>query len=117
MVWMADQTRNTPNPATSNATPAMTASAVRAYCLTRTGPSAADARRRRGSCIKMSGASLAKVGVTRKMLAMRASPAVRRAQGPFVLPARTLLMASGLLAVALAAFNLGHELHSTNVDI
>jgi hypothetical protein len=51
------------------------------------------------------------------MLAMRASPAVRRAQGPFVLPARTLLLVSGLLAVALASVNLFHELHSTNVDI
>jgi hypothetical protein len=46
------------------------------------------------------------------MLAMRTSLGVRRARGPFLLPARTLLLTSGLLAVALAAFLLFHELHS-----
>jgi hypothetical protein len=51
------------------------------------------------------------------MVRMRAGPAVRRGQGPFLIPARTLLVVSGLLAVALGTFNLGHELHSTNVDI
>ena len=47
---------------------------------------------------------------------MRASPAVRVARGPFVLPARMLLLAAGLLSVALGSFNLVHELRSTNVD-
>jgi len=47
---------------------------------------------------------------------MRVATANRRPQGPFVLSARTLLLVSGLPAVALAVFNLGHELHSTNVD-
>jgi hypothetical protein len=51
------------------------------------------------------------------MLAMRASPAGRRAQGPFVLPARLLLLVAGLLSIALGAFNLGHELHTGNVDV
>jgi len=51
------------------------------------------------------------------MLAMRASPAVRRAQGPFVLPARLLLLFASLLAIALGAFNLAHELHAGEVDI
>jgi hypothetical protein len=50
------------------------------------------------------------------MLAMRAGPAVRRAQGPFVIPARTLLLASGLLAIALGVFTLQHELHSGQVN-
>ena len=50
------------------------------------------------------------------MVAMRASPAVRSARGPFVLPARMLLLAAGLLSVALGSFNLVHELRSTNVD-
>jgi hypothetical protein len=47
---------------------------------------------------------------------MRATPAGRRA-GPFVLPARQLLLVTGLLSIALGSFNLGHELHSTNVDV
>lgn len=51
------------------------------------------------------------------MMAMRASPAGRRAQGPFVTPARLLLLVAGLLSIALGAFNLGHELHSGNVDV
>src|SRR2546423_15633915 len=50
------------------------------------------------------------------MMRMRARPAVRRAQGPFVLPARTLLLASGLLAVALGGFTLFHEFRSGQVD-
>jgi hypothetical protein len=44
-------------------------------------------------------------------------PSNRGAQGPFLIPDRVLLLAAGLLAIALAAFNLPHELHSTNVDI
>jgi len=50
------------------------------------------------------------------MMAMRARPAVRQRSGPFVLSARTLLLASGLLAVALGAFILLHEFHSGQVD-
>jgi hypothetical protein len=34
-----------------------------------------------------------------------------------VLPARLLLLAAGLLSIALGSFNLGHELHSGNVDV
>src|SRR2546430_17561603 len=48
---------------------------------------------------------------------MRASPVGRRAQGPFVIPARTLLLVAGVLSVALSAVNLVPELKSTNVDI
>src|SRR2546423_14122343 len=48
---------------------------------------------------------------------MRASPVGRRAQGPFVIPARTLLLVAGWAAVALSAVNLVPELKSTNVDI
>lgn len=51
------------------------------------------------------------------MVAMRASPAVRGTRGPFVLPARMLLVGAGLVSVALGSFNLVHELRSTNVDI
>jgi hypothetical protein len=40
----------------------------------------------------------------------------RRREGPFLIPARTLLLAFGLLAVALAAFNLFHELHAKQAD-
>lgn len=50
------------------------------------------------------------------MMTMRARPAVRRGQGPFVLPARILLLTSGLLAVGLGAFTLLHERHSGQVD-
>jgi hypothetical protein len=48
---------------------------------------------------------------------MRSSPTDGRAQGPFVLPARVLLLAAGVLAVGLASVNLYPERHSTNVDI
>lgn len=47
---------------------------------------------------------------------MRAGPAARRADGPFLLPARWLVLGAGLLAVALGIFNLFHELHSKLVD-
>ena|SRR2546421_5486038 len=50
------------------------------------------------------------------MAVMRAGPAIRRRDGPFVLPARVLLLLSGLLAIALALFNLYHELHAKQVD-
>src|SRR6266550_6405678 len=111
---MADQTRKTARPATRRATPAIRASAARAECR----PCAADARRRRGSSIKISGASLAKARALRKMCRMRATPAVRRRQvGPFLIPARTLMLASGLLAVGLGTFTLLHERHSGQVDV
>src|SRR5438067_527025 len=48
---------------------------------------------------------------------MRASPMGRRAQGPFVIPARTRLFVAVVLSSALCSFNLVHELHSKNVDI
>jgi hypothetical protein len=38
-------------------------------------------------------------------------------RGPFLIPDRVLLVAAGGLAIALAGFNLPHELHSTNVDL
>ena len=34
-----------------------------------------------------------------------------------MVPARFLLLAAGLLSIVLGAFNLGHELHSGNVDV
>ena len=40
----------------------------------------------------------------------------RRATGPFLLPARVVLAIGGVLAVALAAFNLFHEFHAAEVD-
>src|SRR6266550_6710792 len=115
---MTDQTRKTARPATRRATPAIRASVARAECQPCAGPSAADARRRRGSSIKISGASLAKARALRKMCRMRATPAVRRRQGgPFLIPARTLMLASGLLAVGLGTFTLLHERHSGQVDV
>jgi hypothetical protein len=47
---------------------------------------------------------------------MLTTPLSRRRGGPFLIPARTLLLAFGLLAVALGTFNLFHELHSKQVD-
>jgi hypothetical protein len=47
---------------------------------------------------------------------MRARPAVRARSGPFLLPARVLLLAAGVLAVGLGVFNLLHELHAGEVD-
>lgn len=52
----------------------------------------------------------------RKMMRMRAGPAVRPTPGPFVLPARIVLLIAGLVAVALAAFDVLHELHAAQVD-
>jgi len=40
----------------------------------------------------------------------------RRRSGPFLLPARTVLLVSGLLAVVLGVFTLLHEFHSSLVD-
>jgi hypothetical protein len=47
---------------------------------------------------------------------MRAGPAIRAQSGPFVLPARALLLLSGGLALGLALFNLDHEFHAKQVD-
>src|ERR671935_539424 len=57
MAWMADQTRTAPIPPSKSAAPSMTASAARRYCQGRAGPSAADARRRRGWVINWSSQS------------------------------------------------------------
>src|SRR2546427_11913391 len=51
-----------------------------------------------------------------KMLRMQARPAGRIRQGPLLIPARVLLLFSGLLALALSVFNLFHELHAAEVD-
>src|SRR2546423_662579 len=40
----------------------------------------------------------------------------RRRSGPFLLPARLVLLGSGVLALGLAAFNLFHEFHAGQVD-
>jgi len=40
----------------------------------------------------------------------------RRRAGPFLIPTRTLLLVSGLIAVALGTFTLLHERHSGQVD-
>jgi hypothetical protein len=48
---------------------------------------------------------------------MHATPGIRRRGGPFLIPARTLLLAFGLLAIALGVFNLFHELHAKQVDV
>src|SRR5207245_11346328 len=51
------------------------------------------------------------------MMKMRARPAVgRQPGGPFLLHARTLLLASGLLAIGLGVFTLLHERHSGQVN-
>src|SRR5439155_4943982 len=51
------------------------------------------------------------------MMKMRARPAVgRQPGGPFLLSARTLLLASGLLAIGLGVFTLLHERHSGQVN-
>jgi len=46
---------------------------------------------------------------------MRAIPAVRRTSGPFVIPARFILLIGGLLAIGLGGFNLLHEFHAAQV--
>ena len=50
------------------------------------------------------------------MVRMQARPAGRVRQGPLLIPARVLLLVSGLLALALGVFNLFHELHAGDVD-
>jgi len=40
----------------------------------------------------------------------------RRREGPFLIPARALLLATGLIAVGLGTFMLLHERHSGQVD-
>jgi hypothetical protein len=47
---------------------------------------------------------------------MHATAVRRRRTGPFLIPARALLLAFGLLAIALGVFNLIHELHAAQVD-
>jgi hypothetical protein len=49
------------------------------------------------------------------MVTMQA-PARRVRQGPLLIPARVLLLVSGVLAVALGVFNVFHELHAKDVD-
>lgn len=48
---------------------------------------------------------------------MRATPGLRRANGPFLVPARAVLLVSGLIAVALGTFTLLHERHTGQVDL
>lgn len=48
---------------------------------------------------------------------MRTRPPARVRSGPFVIPARTLLLVSGLLSLGLGLFNLYHEFHANQVDI
>jgi hypothetical protein len=47
---------------------------------------------------------------------MQARPAGRVRQAPLLIPARVLLLVSGLLALVLGVFNLFHELHAAQVD-
>src|ERR1700680_3823554 len=47
---------------------------------------------------------------------MQATLMTRRREGPFLIPARTLLFATGLIAVGLGTFMLLHERHSGQVD-
>lgn len=47
---------------------------------------------------------------------MRARPGVGGRPGPFLLPARVVLVVGGLLAVGLGTFNLAHELHGGQVN-
>lgn len=54
--------------------------------------------------------------VARKMLKMRPRRGVRVREGPLLLPARVILLASGLGALALGTFNLFHEIHAAQVD-
>lgn len=50
------------------------------------------------------------------MMPMRVTPANRRRSGPFLLPARIVLLVSGILAIEFGTFNLLHELHAGEVD-
>jgi hypothetical protein len=50
------------------------------------------------------------------MSGMRARPGIRRAPGPFLLPARVVLLVGGLIAVGLGTFTLLHEYHAGQVS-
>jgi len=50
------------------------------------------------------------------MSGMRATAAVRRAQGPFLVPARVVLLVAGVMAVGLGTFTLLHEYHAGQVE-
>ena len=52
----------------------------------------------------------------RKMSGVRARAAIRRAEGPFLLPARVVFLAAGLIAVALGTFIVLHEYHAGQTD-
>src|SRR5207248_5598108 len=89
MAWIADQTRKTPRPAISRAAPAIRASAVRADRHPRAGPSATDARLRRGSLPKGSrqssenpGAKLRRVVLSLRKMVDDASDPNRPAKRP-----------------------------------
>ena len=47
---------------------------------------------------------------------MRARGIVRRAQGPFLVPARVVLLVAGVIAVGLGTFIVLHEYHAGQVD-
>src|SRR5437879_13617536 len=47
---------------------------------------------------------------------MRARGMVRRAQGPFLVPARVVLLVAGVIAVGLGTFIVLHEYHAGQVD-
>ena len=47
---------------------------------------------------------------------MSSRSTVRRPRGPFAIPARVLLLASGVASIALGAINLFHERHVSEVD-
>lgn len=50
------------------------------------------------------------------MLGMQARPALRVRRGPLLLPARVLLLVSGLAALALSIFTLFRDLHAKQID-
>ena len=52
----------------------------------------------------------------RNMSTVRATPAAARRGGPFLIPAKTVLLASGIIAVGLSTFTLLHEYQSHLVD-
>src|SRR3979411_3127918 len=124
MAWIADQTRRTPSPAMSSAAPAIMARMARGDRHPRAGPSATDARRRRGSLPKGSRQSSENltadraglVMTLRNMSTVRATPAAARRGGPFLIPAKTVLLASGIIAVGRGTLPLLHEYQSHLVD-
>src|SRR3984893_16311350 len=113
---MADQTRNTPSPATSRAAPAIRVSTARGDRHPRAGPSATDARRRRISLPKGSRQCSENLTADRARLSrrsviwstMRPTPMAARRGGPFLVPARWVLLVSGLMrAGAFAVLDCG----------